>query len=641
MIRSFDQRMFCIFQQYSSKLSLVLPIVKIIFTKLHQNRLFNHHSNNCRCMVIDHLVKGQVVKCILIIVTEIMRDNETNVDLYNDVNAEISDESSEEDEPPKDGDESEPDEDIDDIRDFSQNGVNLHNHKQGVSEIQNHDIPYFRTLENEEDIFMSICESEMEYCSVWSEEAKKDLKKGVQGGDIYQESMGCEICETEGLSSGHANLNTNLIASLFLNQIRKNPKYLVVDVISKVHEKFGHQVTYRKAWLGRQRAFELVYGDFEKSFSDLPKFFAAFQHFNHGTVVEWKHEESMSSLEPCIDGFQTCRPVISVDGTHIYGKYEIKLLIVVGIDGNDNILPLAFAIVDKESKEAWKWFFRNLSAHVVKSRQDVCVISYRAKGILTSLQELWRFQEPRAFHRFCIRHLKSNFQSKFPNKDLSRLMWRAASAHQVRKFESLMWQIREENVEAHEYLMEIPLDKWTVSHDGGKRWGVLTTNLSESFNGVLKKARGLPVTAMVRLSLEQTIERYTRRSQIAHQLAEQNELWTGRFKIKWEKNYERVYEVRSIQVDGAGGNPHCVSLNEGKCDCGKWVNLYFPCSHVMKAYWPSPSFTMRSNEFYRRPNRPRTTRIPNKMDRGSTVYERACGLCRQTEHDRRRCLNRN
>lgn len=57
-------------------------------------------------------------------------------------------------------------------------------------------------------------------------------------------------CETEGLSRGHANLNTNLIASLILNQIEKNPKVLVVDVISKVHEKFGHQITYRKAWLG-------------------------------------------------------------------------------------------------------------------------------------------------------------------------------------------------------------------------------------------------------------------------------------------------------------------------------------------------------------------------------------------------------
>ena len=78
-------------------------------------------------------------------------------------------------------------------------------------------------------------------------------------------------------------------------------------------------------------------------------------------------------------------------------------------------------------------------------------------------------------------------------------MWRAASTHQVRKFESLIWQIREENEDAYEYLMEIPLEKWTVSHDGGKRWGVLTTNISESFNGVLKKAHGLPVTFMVRL----------------------------------------------------------------------------------------------------------------------------------------------
>ncbi|KAH0712673.1 hypothetical protein KY290_008252 [Solanum tuberosum] len=107
------------------------------------------------------------------------RDNETNVDLYNDVNAKISDESSEEDEPSKDGDASELDEDIDDIRDFSQNGVNLHNYEQGVSEMQNHDIPYFRTLENEEDSFMSTCESEMDYCSAWSEEAKKDLKKCI------------------------------------------------------------------------------------------------------------------------------------------------------------------------------------------------------------------------------------------------------------------------------------------------------------------------------------------------------------------------------------------------------------------------------------------------------------------------------
>ncbi|PHU01384.1 hypothetical protein BC332_31171 [Capsicum chinense] len=355
-------------------------------------------------------------------------------------------------------------------------------------------------------------------------------------------------------------------------------------------------VTYRKAWLGRQRAFKLVYGDFQKSFSDLPKFFATFQHFNHGTVVEWKHEESMSSLE-----------------------------------------------------------------------------------------------EPQAFHRFCVRHLKSNFQSYFSNRNLSDLMWNAASAYQVRKFETLMWEIREENEETYEYLMQFLLDKWTTSHDDGKRWGVLTTNLSESFNSLLKKARGLPVTVMVRLTLEKIVERYTRKSQTAYQLVEQEELWTSSFKVKWEKNYDSskrhfvfywnistgVYDVRSIQVYGTGGNPHRVSLNDKNCDCGKWANLHFPCSHVMKitermrglarnfvsehsttenyvatysgsflpvgyeAYWPSPSFIMRSNEFYRLPNRQRTTRVPNEMDREPAIYRRACGLCKQTGHDRHRCPIRN
>ena len=45
---------------------------------------------------------------------------------------------------------------------------------------------------------------------------------------------------------------------------------------------------------------------------------------------------------------------------------------------------------------------------------------------------------------------------------------------------------------------------------------------------------------MVRLLLEETIEWYIRMSQIGHLFAEKNELWTGRFKIKWEKNYESL-----------------------------------------------------------------------------------------------------
>ena len=32
------------------------------------------------------------------------------------------------------------------------------------------------------------------------------------------------------------------------------------------------------------------------------------------------------SFGPCIDGFKYCKPVISIDGTHLYGKYQGKLI---------------------------------------------------------------------------------------------------------------------------------------------------------------------------------------------------------------------------------------------------------------------------------------------------------------------------
>ena len=48
--------------------------------------------------------------------------------------------------------------------------------------------------------------------------------------------------------------------------------------------------------------------------------------------------------------------------------------------------------------------------------------------------------------------------------------------------------------------MSEDLDKWTQSHDGGRHYGAMTTNISECFNGVLKSVRGLPIATMVELT---------------------------------------------------------------------------------------------------------------------------------------------
>ena len=46
------------------------------------------------------------------------------------------------------------------------------------------------------------------------------------------------------------------------------------------------------------------------------------------------------SFKSFIEGFEHCCPVLSIDDTHLYGKYKGTLLIVMGCDGNNQLFPV-------------------------------------------------------------------------------------------------------------------------------------------------------------------------------------------------------------------------------------------------------------------------------------------------------------
>ena len=45
------------------------------------------------------------------------------------------------------------------------------------------------------------------------------------------------------------------------------------------------------------------------------------------------------SFSPCIDGFKYCKPIISIDGAHLYGKYQGKLLVAMATGANKKYSP--------------------------------------------------------------------------------------------------------------------------------------------------------------------------------------------------------------------------------------------------------------------------------------------------------------
>jgi hypothetical protein len=53
-----------------------------------------------------------------------------------------------------------------------------------------------------------------------------------------------------------------------------------------------------------------------------------------------------------VTGFAHCRPITTVDGTFLTGKYKGILMFVVGITVKNHLVPLAFAVVEGENNDS-------------------------------------------------------------------------------------------------------------------------------------------------------------------------------------------------------------------------------------------------------------------------------------------------
>ncbi|KAK4257832.1 hypothetical protein QN277_007368 [Acacia crassicarpa] len=109
-----------------------------------------------------------------------------------------------------------------------------------------------------------------------------------------------------------------------------------------------------------------------------------------------------------------------MDGTHLYEKYKGTLLIATSQDENGKVLPIAFAVVPPGEKyDDWWWFLCLIRDHVTQ-RQGICLTSDRHAGIIKAVKEHRNWQPPHAYHVYCLRHVRSNFNTKFRDIQLKK-----------------------------------------------------------------------------------------------------------------------------------------------------------------------------------------------------------------------------
>ncbi|XP_057724710.1 uncharacterized protein LOC130940554 [Arachis stenosperma] len=431
----------------------------------------------------------------------------------------------------------------------------------------------------------------------------------IKNKDVWEirRYNGPHTCNSEMVSQDHTKLDSDMIAQHIGPMVRDDPSFNVNNVISEIQSRYGYTTTYRKAYLAKQKAIENVYGSWEGSFEILPKWLEALSLIVHGSIVELETLPAYHGTEllpnvrlfhrlfwtfgPCIKAFEHCKPIVQVDGTHLHGKYEGTLLVAVAQDGNQSLLPIAFAIVDDETVDAWYFFLFNLRKHVVM-KDGVTIISDDHESIRTAINrchDMWA--PPKAFHMYCIRHIASNFLRKFEKPYLHRLVVSIGYSRTEREYNYHYKQMCQHGDAYTKWLDEIPREKWVQAFDGGHRYGHMTTNLVECISSVLKGVRNLPIAALVRATYLRLCELFASKSREVYARKDTGNVFSEMLMTRLQKNQlaaESVLvtafisenEIFYVQ-EPSSKEELKVDLRHGYCDCGDFQTDRYPCPHVI------------------------------------------------------------
>src|SRR3954463_15378723 len=518
-------------------------------------------------------------------------------------------------------------------------------------------------------------------------------------------------CVNPNNSQDHTKLSADLMCQEILPLISSDPSLKVKNIISHIVTTFNYTPSYRKAWVAKTKAIETVYGNWEESYKILPRYLNALHSYAPGTVtiLETLHAHAPDgnpvqgngifhrlfwAFKPCVRGFAHCKPILQIDGTWLYGKYKGTMLMAVAQDGNNNIFPVAFAIVKGETAAAWSFFLRNLREHVAP-QPDICLISDRHASIESAYNNPANgWHDPPSKHVNCIRHIVQNFMQKIKDRHLRKALVNAGYALNQPGFQYYRREIALKNPDAGRWIDSIDRARWTRSYDDGARWGRMTTNLVESMNGVFKGIRNLPVTAIVSAtyfrmatlfatrgkrwnSVLQTQQVY---SDVCMRYIQQESAKANTHRVTEFDRHGHTFSVKET-IDHNQGLPrqeYRVNIPDRWCDCGQFQTFRMPCSHVlaacshthfdalslvseiykvstllnvydnffpvvaMEAYWPVyEGETVWHNDLMRRnkSGRPNSRRIRTEMD-VTEKMQRKCSICREVGHNRTKCPNR-
>ncbi|XP_024036966.1 uncharacterized protein LOC127898818 [Citrus sinensis] len=228
--------------------------------------------------------------------------------------------------------------------------------------------------------------------------------------------------------------------------------------------------------------------------------------------------------------------------------------------------------MDSENNDAWEWFMTKLHG-VIGDRSELVIISDRCTTIKRAVLKAFHI----VAHDVYFYQVKGNIKSKFR---MSKALWdqfepafiNVAKTYGHKKFKRQLEGLWMLHSGATDYLENsVGTCNWARSEFKGRRYNILTTNIVESVNSLIREPQKFPVTHLVdhfRKTLQQWF--YDKKI-VTESMSTRLTMWAdeivGERRILAERMTVRSVSQHRFHVLGGGIKEGIIEIHERTCSC--------------------------------------------------------------------------
>ncbi|GJV84949.1 ribonuclease H-like domain-containing protein [Tanacetum coccineum] len=195
-----------------------------------------------------------------------------------------------------------------------------------------------------------------------------------------------------------------LLSKTVEETIKPNPKIPIAALKYQLQNKFELGVSKAKVFRAKQMEQDNVIGDYINQYARLKDYALELQEQNPDTTIKIDVERKcdvtsdtrkVRRIYVCLgalkSGFKAGkRDLLGLDGCFMSRPYPGQNLTAVGVDPNNETYPLAYAVVEAETKDSWTWCLDFLGDDLQLARNsNFTFIIDRQKGLVPALQEMF------------------------------------------------------------------------------------------------------------------------------------------------------------------------------------------------------------------------------------------------------------